>query len=105
MDLPAIDALWDYDNPQATALKFREFLATAEKSVDKTYYAELLTQLARTQSMQRNFDEAHVILDTARQVIEGQNMPVAEIAEIARVTKAYVQEVLKPTTDRKKTKE
>ena len=79
MDLPAIDALWDYDNPQATALKFRELLPTAEKSVDKTYYAELLTQLARTQSLQRNFDEAHSVLDTARQVMEGQNMPVAEI--------------------------
>jgi tetratricopeptide (TPR) repeat protein len=38
-----------------------------------------LTQLARTQSLQRNFDEAHSVLDTARQVLEGQNMPVAEI--------------------------
>lgn len=79
MDLPAIDALWDYDNPQATALKFIELLPTAEKSVDKTYYAELLTQLARTQSLQRRFDEAHSVLDTARQVMEEQNMPVAEI--------------------------
>jgi tetratricopeptide (TPR) repeat protein len=79
MDLPAIDALWDYENPEATALKFGELLPTAEKSVDKTYYAELLTQLARTQSLQRKFDEAHSVLDTARQVMEGQNMPVAEI--------------------------
>ena len=79
MDLPAIDALWDYDSPQATALKFRELLPAAEKSVDKSYYAELLTQLARTQSLQLKFDEAHSVLDTARQEIEGQNMPVAEI--------------------------
>jgi tetratricopeptide (TPR) repeat protein len=79
MELLAIDALWDYDSPQATALKFRELLPTAERSVDKTYYAELLTQLARTQSLQRNFDEAHSVLDAARQVMEGQNMPVPEI--------------------------
>jgi tetratricopeptide (TPR) repeat protein len=79
MDLPAIEGLWDYDNPEATALKFRELLPRAEKSVDKTYYAELLTQLARTQSLQRKFDEAHAILDTARQIIEGQQLPVAEI--------------------------
>ncbi len=79
MNFPAIDALWDYDNPQATALKFKDLLPTAEKSVDKSYYAELLTQLARTQSLQRKFDEAHSVLDTARQVIEGQSMPVAEI--------------------------
>jgi tetratricopeptide (TPR) repeat protein len=79
MDLPPIDAIWDYDNPQATASKFKELLPIAEKSVDKTYYAELLTQFARTQSLQRKFDEAHILLDTARQVIEGQNMPIAEI--------------------------
>jgi tetratricopeptide (TPR) repeat protein len=79
MDLPAIDALWDYDSPQATALKFRELLPVAERSGDKTYYAELLTQLARTQSLQRKFDEAHSVLDTAKQVMQGQNMPVAEI--------------------------
>ena len=79
MDLPEIDALWDYDNPQATELKFRELVPAAEKSVDKTYYAELLTQLARTQSLQRKFDEAHSVLDIAGQVMEGQNRPVAEI--------------------------
>jgi tetratricopeptide (TPR) repeat protein len=79
MDLPAIDALWDYDSPEATALKFRELIPMAEKSVDKTYYAGLLTQLARTQSLQRKFDEAHSVLDKARQVMEGQYMPVAEI--------------------------
>jgi tetratricopeptide (TPR) repeat protein len=89
MDLPAIEALWDYDNPQATALKFRELLPVAEKSGDKTYYAELLTQLARTQSLQRKFDEAHSLLDTARQVIEGQNMPVAEIRYLLERGRTY----------------
>ena len=79
MDLPSIDTLWDYNNPEATAIKFRDLLPLAEKSVDKTYYAELLTQLARTQSLQRNFEEAHRILDTASHVMDGQNMPIAEI--------------------------
>ena len=79
MDLPAIDTLWDYNNPEATAIKFRDLLPLAEKSVDKPYYAELLTQLARTQSLQRNFEEAHHILDTASHVMDGQNMPIAEI--------------------------
>lgn len=79
MDLPPIDTLWDYDNPQATAIKFSALLPIAEKSPDRPYYAELLTQLARTQSLQRKFDEAHRILDTARQVMERENMPVAEI--------------------------
>lgn len=79
MDLPAIDGLWDYNSPQATESKLRELLPTAEKSADKPYYAVLLTQLARTQSLQRKFAEAHSILDMAEQVMKGQSMPVAEI--------------------------
>lgn len=79
MNLPAIDTLWDYDNPQATALIFTDLLPIAERSADKTYYAELLTQLARTQSLQQRFEEAHSILDRARQTMDGLNMPVVEI--------------------------
>ncbi len=74
-----IDRLWDYDKPQVTEMKFRELLPAAEKSENKSYYVELLTQLARTQSLQRKFDVAHEILDNARQIISGRNMPVAEI--------------------------
>jgi tetratricopeptide (TPR) repeat protein len=79
MDSPEIDALWDYDNPQATELKFRELLPAAEISADKAYYVVLLTQLARTQSLQRKFDEAHGILDTAKRVMEEERTPVAQI--------------------------
>ena len=89
MDLPAIDTLWDYDNPEATAIKFRDLLPLAEKSVDKTYYAELLTQLARTQSLQRNFEESHRILDTASHVMDGQNMPIAEIRYLLERGRAF----------------
>lgn len=78
-NLPVIDTLWDYDNPQATEVTFRELAPAAEKSGDKSYYAELLTQLARTLSLQRKFDDAHKLLDNARQLIVGQAMPVAEI--------------------------
>ena len=79
MDLPPIDTFWDYNNPQATAQKFRELLSDAETSADKSYYAELLTQLARTQSLQRKFEEAHSLLDSAQKIVERQNMPVAGI--------------------------
>ena len=77
--LPGIDTLWDYSNPQVTELRFRELIPAAEKSGDKFYYAELLTQLARTQSLQRKFDEAHKILSNVKQIIKGKTMPVAEI--------------------------
>jgi len=78
-NFPIIDTLWDYDKPKATELRFRELVPLTEKSGNKSYYAELLTQLARTQSLQRNFDAAHEILNDAEQIIKWGNMPVAEI--------------------------
>jgi len=71
-----IDSLWDYSDPEATALRFRELLPAAEASGDRSYHAQLLTQLARTQSLQRKFGEAHRLLDAARAIMDG---PVAEI--------------------------
>lgn len=79
MDTHNFDSLWDYSDPEATAIKFGELLPAAEASGDKSYYAQLLTQLARTQSLQRKFDEAHAVLDTARRAMDGQSLPVAEI--------------------------
>ena len=69
-NFPAIDTIWDYDQPQVTELKFRELLPAAERSGNKSYYTELLTQLARTLSLQRKFDDAHEILNKAAQLIE-----------------------------------
>jgi len=78
-DLPVIDTLWDYDDPRATEVLFRELVPAAERSGNRSYHAELLTQLARTLSLQRKFDDAHRLLDDARQLIAEQPMPIAEI--------------------------
>ena len=61
--LPDFDALWDYNNPDSTEQKFRELIPQAQASGDTGYYAELLTQIARTQGLQSKFDEAHKTLD------------------------------------------
>jgi tetratricopeptide (TPR) repeat protein len=60
-----LDALWDYDDPVGTEVRFREILPAAEASGDRAYEAELLTQIARTEALQRRFDEAHATLDQA----------------------------------------
>jgi tetratricopeptide (TPR) repeat protein len=62
--LPPIDTLWDFSNPMETESKFSELLPAA-KEQDVAYHAELLTQIARTQGLQRKFDEAHATLDEA----------------------------------------
>ncbi len=54
-----IDALWEYGNPAASEERFRAALAGA--AGDERL--ELLTQIARTYSLSKRFDEAHGLLD------------------------------------------
>ena len=62
-DLPDFDALWDYRKPAETEMRFRAILPQAEASADRGYHLELLTQIARTMSLRRQFDAAHALLD------------------------------------------
>ncbi|MCE7984654.1 MAG: tetratricopeptide repeat protein [Caldilinea sp. CFX5] len=55
------DNLWDYNQPAATEARFRELLP--QLADDPARQAELLTQIARAQGLQRRFDEAHATLD------------------------------------------
>ena len=61
--LPDFDTLWDYQNPKQTEIKFRELIPLAKESGDVSYYAQLLTQIARTEGLQRKFEDAHKTLD------------------------------------------
>lgn len=66
-DAPILDFdnLWNYDDPSATERQFRQLLPDAESKDDKSYLAQLLTQIARAQGLQRRFDDAHQTLDVA----------------------------------------
>jgi tetratricopeptide (TPR) repeat protein len=64
-----IDKLWDYDKPDESEKRFRTLLPEAEKSGDAGYRVEVLTQIARTMSLRRRFDEAHKILDEAETLL------------------------------------
>ncbi|MBL0520522.1 tetratricopeptide repeat protein [Aeromonas enteropelogenes] len=60
---PDFMALWDYQDPAASALRFHALLPEAHAAADLQYELELLTQIARTHSLQRQFAEAHQLLD------------------------------------------
>ncbi|MCA9939405.1 MAG: hypothetical protein KC418_12220 [Anaerolineales bacterium] len=62
------DPLWDYDHPAQTETLFRERLA--EAAPHTSYTAQLLTQIARTQGLQRQFAAAHETLDTAEAMLQ-----------------------------------
>src|SRR4051812_15362345 len=69
------DKLWNYQNVPETEAKFREALKETSADKDLSEHLQLLTQLARTQSLQRKFEEAHKILDEVeKQLTEEPNV-------------------------------
>jgi tetratricopeptide (TPR) repeat protein len=86
--LPDFDALWDYNDPGQTELKFRELIPVAEESGDMSYYAQLLTQIARTEGLQRKFEEAHKTLDTVEAMLTDE-MAVAGIRYLLERGRVY----------------
>jgi tetratricopeptide (TPR) repeat protein len=61
--LPDFDSLWDYDRPNVSEKRFRDLLPAALDSLDISYLAQLLTQVARAEGLQRKFQAAHETLD------------------------------------------
>ena len=68
-NLPDFDTLWNYSKPAETEQTFRRLLPTAQQSDDTNYHAELLTQIARTQGLQQQFDNAHATLDQVKSML------------------------------------
>ncbi len=68
-NLPDFDQLWDYNDPEKTEKAFKDLFAESRNSGDREYQAQLLTQIARTHSLRRNFEEAHRILDDVEKMI------------------------------------
>lgn len=69
MELPDVDALWDYADPLHTEIAFRQLLPSAEQSGDRSYQLELKTQIARTQGLQGQFAAAHATLDAVHHAL------------------------------------
>ena len=54
-----IDAFWEYSDPAGSEARFREALGTAKGD----HRLELMTQIARTYSLRKDFDTANGVLD------------------------------------------
>jgi len=64
------DLQWDFNNPAETEATFRSMLADPE---DDDYRLELLTQIARCEGLQREFEKADATLDQVEPALEGRN--------------------------------
>ncbi len=62
LDVMLLDELWDFDDPIASELRFRQAIDASPPG--STQSAELATQLARSIGLQGRFDEARALLDT-----------------------------------------
>jgi len=84
---PDFDSLWDYDHPGPTEKKFRELLPVAVDSLDISYLAELLTQIARAEAMQRKFQDAQKTLDRVEKALlkSEQRVSIRYLLERGRV--------------------
>jgi tetratricopeptide (TPR) repeat protein len=70
-ELPNFSNLWNYSDPAATEKQFREILIEAEAAGDESYCGQLLTQIARAEGLQQNFDQAHATLDSVAARLDG----------------------------------
>ncbi len=64
------DSLWNYGNPAASEQAFRALLPEADELGDVAYKAELMTQIARAEGLQRKFVEAHKTLDEVEKMLK-----------------------------------
>ena len=70
-----IDALWDYDQPGVSEMRFRDAL----KSESGDDALEVETQIARTLSLRREFNKAHALLDTIEKRFSEKTRPTARV--------------------------
>lgn len=71
---PDFNDLWDYYDPSGTEEVFRELLPQARASGDEAYYLQLMTQIARSLSLQKQFEQAHQVLDEVEWQIAGDDI-------------------------------
>ena len=68
---PDINALWDYDDPAASEARFRAALADTTNEATHDVALSLRTQIARSFSLRRRFDEAQRELDAVDAELAG----------------------------------
>lgn len=77
--LPDFDALWRYQDPEATEARFRELQATVDLSQNIEWSLALRTQIARTFSLRAKFEQAHAELDAVAAEMEPEAMPMVHM--------------------------
>ncbi len=75
--LDEIDTLWDYSDPSGSERTFQRVLHGPNAN-NVEFRAQVLTQIARCQILQRRMDDGHATLDKTAQILSDQT-PIAHI--------------------------
>ena len=75
-----IDAYWEYSDPAASEERFRQALGSA-KGDERL---EIMTQVARSYSLRKRFDDAHGILDEIRPQLDSASPRVKARYQLER---------------------
>lgn len=86
--LPDFDKLWNFADPAGTETRFREVLADVPADA-AAYRLELMTQVARSQGLQGQFDAAHATLDEVDAALAGRDLPAAKVRSLLERGRAY----------------
>lgn len=73
------DALWDYHDPARSERAFRDLLPQFEAGDDPSQLGQLLTQMARAQGLQRNFDGARTTLMRVERSLDQRDVPIVRV--------------------------
>lgn len=76
--LPAVNSGWDFQDPSASEVNFRDLVHQGQEAGDPAYVVIAMTQLARSMGMQRRFHDATDTLDQAESLLTG-DMPEAQV--------------------------
>lgn len=63
------DECWAFGDPKIIEKKFNELLPQAEKLEDKSFFLQIMSQIALTQALQKRFEDAHKTLDQAENLL------------------------------------
>jgi tetratricopeptide (TPR) repeat protein len=75
---PEFDKLWNYSDPALTEKTFQEIYLKSKETESNTYLAQLLSQIARSQGLQGNFDAGFKTIIAAEEISE-ENDRLAEV--------------------------
>jgi tetratricopeptide (TPR) repeat protein len=79
--MAAFDEFWDYGDPTGSETAFRSRLDSVASDAD--LHAQLLSQIARAQGLQRNFDAANATLEEA-ELLAPENSTASVRVELER---------------------